>query len=361
MNHIAIFIEQLRDGGAERVASLWAHGFAQKGFQVTIVTDLSKKIDYKIDGRVKLYDLHKYGYIFDKKHLLRNVLNLRKVIKDVKPDVIITVLYPLDLLSLLATINMSIPIVNTMHNSFERPKGGEYSLQARFVRFYVNRFFSHVTVLTEADKKYIGKRIKNISVLPNPLTFEPKRDIPAKEKFILAAGRLDVWYCKGFDILLKAWVRLQASYPEWKLKIAGGGDSTPLKKICSDLGIENRVDFLGFVDIKEQYENAEIFVLSSRYDGFGMVLIEAMSQGCACIACDYKGRQREIIADDHQGIICSPEDIEGVSKAIQNLIENDNYRKYLQKNAIDRSHAFRLPNIMQKWDEIFEKIGLKRN
>ena len=116
--------------------------------------------------------------------------------------------------------------------------------------------------------------------------------------------------------------------------------------------------FLGFVDIKKEYEKAEIFVLSSRYEGFGMVLTEAMSQGCACIACDYKGRQREIIENDNQGVICPTDNEEEIAKAISNIISNRQYRQKLQENAILRSKYYELPNIMARWNDIFERMGL---
>ena len=151
---------------------------------------------------------------------------------------------------------------------------------------------------------------------------------------------------------------IQSDFPNWTLRIAGGGDKTPLEKICDELKISNRVELLGFVDLKKQYESASIFVLSSRYEGFGMVLTEAMSQGCACIACDYKGRQREIITNDMQGIICSTDDEVSIANAIRRLIKDEVYRCELQKNAIERSKFYELPNIMNRWYEIFEKIGL---
>ena len=217
--------------------------------------------------------------------------------------------------------------------------------------------------MTEADRRVLAEKMdasfmKKVYVLPNPLTFEPQKSVPAKEKFILAAGRLEIWHCKGFDLLLKAWAKICDSYPLWTLKIAGGGDKSILLKMCDELGIIKRVEFLGFVDLKKQYEKAEIFVLSSRYEGFGMVLTEAMSQGCACIACDYKGRQREIITDDSQGVICPIDDENAIAEALGKVISDDGYRHALQKNAIERSKYYELPNIMQHWNEIFENMNI---
>ena len=144
--------------------------------------------------------------------------------------------------------------------------------------------------------------------MPNPLGLQPVNDIPHKQNIILAVGRLDDWHVKGFDVLIRAWARVVSSFKflvstdGWKLQIAGTGSEESLnylKQLCKENGVEDSVEFLGFrKDVEKLYQEASIYVLSSRYEGFGLVLIEAMSQGCACVACDYKGRQREIIAPE---------------------------------------------------------------
>ena len=290
---------------------------------------------------------------------------LSRVIKNEKPDVIITASAAAykKLNDAVKMCRYNIPVIVTAHNAFERPEYAPFTSQQYSEKFIVSRNYDYLTVLTEADRRVLAEKMdasfmKKVYVLPNPLTFEPQKSVPAKEKFILAAGRLEIWHCKGFDLLLKAWAKICDSYPLWTLKIAGGGDKSILLKMCDELGIIKRVEFLGFVDLKKQYEKAEIFVLSSRYEGFGMVLTEAMSQGCACIACDYKGRQREIITDDSQGVICPIDDENAIAEALGKVISDEGYRHALQKNAIERSKYYELPNIMQHWNEIFENMNI---
>ena len=132
-----------------------------------------------------------------------------------------------------------------------------------------------------------------------------------------------------------------------------------------------RIEFLGFrKDIEELYKKSSIFVLSSRYEGFGLVLIEAMSQGCAPVACDYKGRQREILNPSsalpegegepnrkieitENGILCEPDNVEALASAIRKMIKDDNYRERIQHNATTRSKDFIKEKIMNKWNDIF--------
>ena len=96
--------------------------------------------------------------------------------------------------------------------------------------------------------------------------------------------------------------------------------------------------------------------MSSRYEGFGLVLIEAMSQGCACIACDYKGRQCEIIQNDSQGLCCEPDDVDALAEAMRKMITDDEYRESIRNNAVERSKYYSLDNIMGKWEDLLSKV-----
>ena len=97
-------------------------------------------------------------------------------------------------------------------------------------------------------------------------------------------------------------------------------------------------------------------MLSSRYEGFGLVLIEAMSQGCSCIAADYKGRQKEIITNNENGIIIEPDNIEELSNALTKLLINDKFRREVAEKAIERSHFYDVKNITNKWEELLLSI-----
>ena len=219
--------------------------------------------------------------------------------------------FPFGVLVFMEAISFDIPVVATEHDSFERPISAPLHKVEYFTKFWINKLYDTVTVLTEADTKAIGSRLNNVVVMPNPLSLVPAKSIPVKENVVLAAGRLDAWHYKGFDNLIKAWGLLKKrehdiifsnkdnNIVRWKLRIAGvGGDErlNYLKNLCKENEVEDSVEFLGFVnDMQSLYQRSSVFVLSSRYEGFGLVLIEAMSQGCAPVACDYKGRQREII------------------------------------------------------------------
>ena len=362
---ILIVSPTLNYGGAERVAAMWANGFIQKGHQVFFVTNIEDNCAYHLSSFVHILPLTKAkGGKFVK--YINSVFLLRSYYKRYNPDVIIGIMYACSLLGKIAEIGLGIPVINTEHNSFERPPSQPMSWVDRIAKFYINYLYDAVTVLTEADKRYLNGRFKRVYVLPNPVFLMPLESISQKEKIVLAAGRLDAWIVKGFDVLIKAFglltknEELRIKDLGWRLQIAGTGSDESLaylKQLCKENGVEDTVDFLGVrTDIEELYKQSEIFVLSSRYEGFGLVLIEAMSQGCACVACDFHGRQHEIITDNSMGLCCGPDDVGSLSNQLRHMIVNDDYRETVQKESVKRSRYYCIDNVLERWDDIFSHL-----
>ena len=212
--------------------------------------------------------------------------------------------------------------------------------------------------------------------MPNPLLLTPFYEDHSREKRILAAGRVDAWYTKGFDVLVKAWNQIYNKYPEWRLEIAGLCDIPAhyeeIPNLIEKYGIGERTKLLGYrTDVAQLYRNSEIFVLSSRYEGFGLVLIEAMSQGCAPITCDYKGRQKEILCPEgvsrfksqdssleicENGILCEPDNVEALAKAMEKMISDEDYRCKVQQNAVNRTEFYNLERTGERWEKFLEKV-----
>lgn len=366
-----IMVHNLTGGGAERVAALWANGFAERGDEVLVVIQQSTKIAYDISKEVEIICLKPIA----KNKLLRRILSwvgivrhhylhtLSEIIHFRKPDVCIGVMGPYARDAYRLSRDIGTRIIQTYHSSFDLPDTAPINRRKDLDKCYaLDNSVEIRTVLTQADKDYIGNRMKNVFVMPNPLAFKVADSIPKKKKVILACGRLDVWEVKGFDVLIKAWGKVSQKHPDWSLHLAGTG-SRNSEDYLKTLAVENRVadkmEFLGFrEDVISLYKYSEIFVLSSRYEGFGMVLTEAMSQGCACIACDYKGRQKEIIENENQGLLCPPEDVDALARALDRMITDVSYRKICQNNALDRASYFTVKETIKRWDYIFEQTGI---
>ncbi len=381
---ILIVVHSLGGGGAERVAAVLANSFASLDHRVLIATNVGKgdpNIDYQISDKVdivKCFGLHddtpegwkafmlKHAtFVYKSARYIRCWISmhsrLRKTIKRFKPDVVMGFMEPTSLQALVASFGLSCTVIATEHNAFERPESAPMTGKDKFFKFVVDKWFKVVTVLTEADREFIGDRLKRVYVMPNPLSFQPMFEKVEKRKRIVAAGRLDAWHYKGFDLLITAWGRIADKYPDWTMDIAGEYRENDSKLLLDRLIMENnlkgRCILSGFhKDIDNLFGESEIFVLSSRYEGFGMVLIEAMSQGCACIACDYKGRQREIIRNDEEGLCIPPESVDALVEAIERMINDEDYRRLIQSNAVSRSADFSPEIIARKWTDLFERI-----
>jgi GalNAc-alpha-(1->4)-GalNAc-alpha-(1->3)-diNAcBac-PP-undecaprenol alpha-1,4-N-acetyl-D-galactosaminyltransferase len=358
---IFIITPCLNHGGAERVSVMLANGFSNLGNDVSVVTDLYVDVAFELDKKVRKLNLvnevNPYGKIIK---WLNSIYLLRKYLNKYKPDVIIGFMNVCSLVGKLASLGLNIPVVMTEHNSFERPMTAPFSIADRISKFWINKIYNCMTVLTEADEKVVSKKLNNVYVMPNPLALEPVEKIPFKENIILAAGRLDAWYCKGFDVLVKAWGLISKKYPDWTLQIAGTGslDSMEyLNDLARKYEVEEQIEFLGFrKNIIELYKKSAIFVLSSRYEGFGLVLIEAMSQGCACVACDFGGRQHEIIRNDDEGLLCKPDGEHEMAKLIDRLIGDERLRTNIQNKSVERSKDFAIDKIVVKWDNLLKLV-----
>lgn len=365
---ILILVHSLTGGGAERVAALWANGFAGRGHEVAMVLSCggNSPMTYKVTDGIKIFRLH--SWLANKLYRRLGidswyVWHLHRIVKDFRPEVIIGVLEPWSHWARKATQGMNIPIVNTEHNSFERPTDAPMKKEHRKMKWEWNKQYDHVTILTQADLEFTTEYRDKVTVLPNPLAFQPAERVPEKENIILAAGRLDAWHYKGFDLLIKAWGKVAKNHPDWKLQIAGRNKNNTqqyLQSLVDEAGLDHQLEFIGYQeDMLPIYQRSSIFILSSRYEGFGMVLIEAMSQGCAPIACDYKGRQREIITSEAEGLVCPVNDADALAAAIERMITDDKFRMTVQAGAIERSKYYSVESTMNRWEEIFNKLQLR--
>lgn len=355
---ISILVHSLTEGGAERVATLWANGFRKRGHEVQIVIfDGNRPHTYNLLQGVEV----SCAFSKRKNRLLKvidRIFKLRHILKEFHPDVAIEVMPGWQ--RLVAMAGLACVKISTEHQPFEHPKNADRKVN-RISKFWMNRLYDHVTVLTQADLDVIGRRMKHVTVLPNPLAFETAQTVPLKEKIVLAVGRKDAWLYKGFDILMKAWARVADDVQGWKLQIVGSGTTgqTYLEQLGRELGVMGSVEFPAYqTDVRPYYERAAVFVLCSRYEGFGLVLIEAMSQGCACVACDYKGRQSEIVTNGVSGMTCEPDNVEALASAIKNVISDEELRAQLQVNAIRRAGDFSQERIIDRWEDIFQKCRL---
>lgn len=367
---ITIIVHALTGGGAERVAASWANGLSEVNHEVSVLSDLRQPVTYMTSEKVKLlqrdcYKVKSNSFIEKVKAKLLNPIKAfrqyYRIMRYEKPDVLVSTLYLFPFMLVMASLlsGRKVPIIMTDHNAYERPKGVKMPWKQKAHKYIYNRYFDLVTVLTRRDKEILTKTgFKRVEVLYNPLFLKPVENVPKKEKIVLACGRGEAWHMKGFDVLLKAWGLISPGHKDWKLRIVGRmADKTKewLKSLSGESA--ERVEFKSYTnEIVKEYTEAAIFVLSSRYEGWGLVLVEAMSQGCACVACDYKGRQAEIIEDGVNGLLCEPENVEELAKKIELLISDKSLREKLQTTAPESVEKFNELDTAKHFEKLIERI-----
>ena len=349
---IFIITHSLTGGGAERVAINLANGLAERGHAITLFTDLRYPVTYRPDVSVRLCSLcrNKSHKVFK---WLNAIIIIRRRIKEEHPDAIIGMMHLCSLIGRAAAALLPVPVVLTIHHAVGHRKI-PYSLATRLADRWLPSLYPCVTVLSETDKQFYRDK-KNVYVMSNPLTFSPVTSVPPKEKMILAAGRLSAIYIKGWDLLIEAWSLIANQCPDWQLVIVGGGtvaDKRIIQKMVAEMNVEHQTLLAGYQqDILPWYQKAAIFVLSSRSEGQPMVLLEAMSQGCAPIATDNDHRTQEIITAAEEGIICSTDAL-SIAQALSRLLSDRTLRTLLQKGAFLRSYHYSSENVIGRWEHL---------
>lgn len=355
--------DQFERGGAGRVAAVLCNELHHsKKYEVILVCD-SKHWEriYHIDDDIPVREIVvktiKPGMLQKLLKWRRCINDIRKYIKKEKPDVIIATQAMMFLCAYLANSGLHVPIIAADHTSFSR----KVNPIIDFIRYHLYSKADGLSILTQKDFKLLGDKYPQKKVIYNPLSFPVLDKQVFRRKNILCAGRLEVWEIKGFDIMVNIWSRIHSKYPEWVLEIAGDGTESSLnymKQMLVEKGIQDYVRLLGRVsDMKSLYAESSIFALSSRMEGFPMVLMEAMSQGCACVAFSVGGSSDEMMSD-RSGLIIKDGDVISFEAALVRLIENGQERESFSQSAIKEVSRFSVEKFVDDWEELIGKVIL---
>ena len=215
--------------------------------------------------------------------------------------------------------------------------------------------YDKFVVLTNEDKGYWGN-YSNIIVIPNFITSVPLRQSNVENKICLAVGRLT--YQKGFDLLIKAWSIVKARFPDWQLQIYGSGELyADLNHLVNELHMNEVVKINGATNkIDQIYLNASMLSISSRYEGFSMVLLEAHSYGLPVVSFTCKCGPRDLIKDGVDGFLVPDNDVKSLATKMMLLMENESMRKQMGQAAHQSSLEYTEEKIMAKWIHLFESL-----
>ena len=361
-------------GGMERVLLNKVRYFVEeKGWDVTVVTtdQHDRPSFYPFPEGVKMIDLGvnysvDNGKPFAKKllgYLKRRRLHAKKfevLLKQMRPDVV-DCFYPGEC-SFVPSIKdgskkvMELHQSKLFHHQYNRTglMGLADKVRARMDERLVRKFDRFV-VLTEEDSKMWGE-MPNIRVIPNAANFIAQKYSDCSEKRVIAVGRLD--YQKSFDRLILVWDKVHEKMPDWRLDIFGQGEwKAMLQGMIDERGLQDCVRLNGPTkDIGKEYAESSMLVMSSHYEGFPMVMIEAMACGLPAVCFDFKCGPRDIIDEGENGLIVRDGDVEGLAEAIVKLMEDEELMKWMGENAKKVVETYSEERVMGLWEELYKEI-----
>lgn len=364
-------------GGMERVLTMKANYLALQGHEIHIViTDGGDKPPYfPLHKSIQVHQLdidfeepYRHSFLYrvwlylTRLRILKKKMNV--CLHEIRPDITVSLL------------RCDINIINKMTDGslkvgeihFDRLHYRQFSVSwiPPFINSYIQKWWMNVlvhevkklsafVVLTHEDAAF-WPELNNVTVIPNPTSFFPDTVSDCTRKQVIAAGRyVDQ---KGFDRLISAWQKVASRHPDWVLKIYGdGGGRESLQQQITELGLsENCILEHSVSDIAVKFQESSIFVLSSRYEGFGLVIVEAMSCGLPVVSFACHCGPRDIITEGTDGFLVPEGDIDELAEKINLLIEEDHFRRKMGKMARLKAEKYRIEEIGTQWITLFESL-----
>jgi glycosyltransferase involved in cell wall biosynthesis len=350
-------------GGLERVLSVKASYLAEQyGYEVSILSlnDNHLLPFYAFSDKIKMLSIEVVGNPLQYARSYRK--GIKKIVAQVQPDVISVCDDGLKGFFIPTLLRNKIPVIYERHVSKEIEMNHDFS----WVKKVITRAkwmmmeklatsFDKFILLTEGNtKEWLS--LNNIGVMPNPLSFYPERSSSLLNKKVIAVGKQG--YQKGYDLLLPAWKLVVDQHPEWQLEIYGKKEAAQgLELLAEELGITKNIAFFDpEKNIEQKYLESSIYVMSSRFEGFGMVLIEAMACGLPCVSFDCNYGPSDIIYNGVDGFVVPKEDAKSLASKIIILIENETLRLQMGQQAKENVKRFLPESIVSQWDKLFKSL-----
>lgn len=368
--NILFFVSSMHAGGAERVAATLSAGWCRRGERVTLAPTYTRKgkLFYQLDPALRL------EWVADRLGLLARtplapvakLWALRRLVKEQRPDVIVSFLTNVNVMALMATWGMGVPVIVCERTNPAVSTSATTQLQ-RLRRWLYPRA-AMVTVQAEASlapMRELVPGIRRLAVVPNPLPpdLPPLRHgeaVVATRRRLVAMGRLVP--SKGYLSLIRVFARLAVQFPEWDLAIWGEGPlRAELEAAVAGAGLQERVLLPGRTATPWQEMLAsDLFVLTSEVEGFPNVLIEAMALGLPCVSVDCPSGPREITRDGQDALLVPLHDESALERALETLMGDPEERRRLAgQGARSVRERYGLQQVLAHWDALFAEAGIQ--
>lgn len=368
---LVIFIQSLHCGGAERVAANLANYWARAGWDVTLVTiDLDDRDFYELDPSIRRIALDLAGgnselFLAGLRRSLRRAWAFRRVLRKLRPSVALAMMSTTNVVLAYAALGMHGVITIGTEHSY--PPRTPLKPAWEFLRSIAYGWLSAVTALTTESAEWLRRhtRASCVPVIPNaaiwPLPVQtpvvrPETLVTADDRALLAVGRLNEE--KQLDHLVSAFSRLAEEFPQWRLIILGEG---PLRGMLEaqvqECGLQGRVLLLGRVgNVGHWYERADLYAMTSLFEGFPNTLAEALAYGVPAVSYDCDTGPRDLIRPEVDGLLVSPGDFEGFVAALRRLMSDDELRRGYARRAVEVRERYSMKRVAEMWEQLFEKL-----
>jgi glycosyltransferase involved in cell wall biosynthesis len=355
-------------GGAERVAATLCNNWSDNGHSVYLMPTFS-------GGGSSFYEIKKsidFNFLFDLNPLAgKSLLNyfkrlaaIKRELKKFEPDIIISFLPNVNILTILATFPSNVPIIiSERRDPFSQPMSIFWEITCRLIY----RFSNAVVVQTEVVSKSIHKlypSLKKVACIPNPLPsdlllLKPNRKI-APRKVLLSLGRLSPE--KQVDHIIRCFSKIAFESSEWDLHVYGDGPLRhDLELLTASLNLNDRILFKGRSnDPWGVMSQADAFVMTSRFEGFPNALLESMAMGLPCISYDCPSGPRDISRHGVDALLVPPQDEGQLLHQMSRLLNDEKLRQDLgQRASASVIERYKPEVILRQWDNLFMDLGLK--
>ena len=372
-----IYTALLTQGGADRVLTEKANYLAEHGYEVGIITDtqMGRPPVFPLSPKVKLINLDidfnkEYGHNIVVRTMLYYQLMrqykraMARVFRQEKPDIIITTMgRDLDFLT---DISGSATVIGEAHTTkhflrnfhLMEQRGGVYSLIVKWWRKKMERNtrkLSALVLLTKEDADS-WKGTTRTYVIPNSLPFNPGTTSTLANKQAIAVGRYN--NAKGYKYMIEAWRLVYQQHPDWKINIYGSGElKEQVRALIHEYGLQDVMIMNEPTDdIMQKYLESSICVVSSRYEGFSMVLLEAMACGVPCVAFDCPHGPRNILHNGEDGFLVKYLDTAELARHISLLMDDEQLRQQIGRKAKANIQRYAQEAVMKQWTDLFETL-----
>ncbi len=355
---ILFVLPSLGAGGSERVVTTLANHFAAQGPEVGIANFDAPDFApfYPLAKEVDLYRLNlpaaSGGLPAQIMQTGRRIKALEKVYREFKPDIVISFLTKANVMAILAARQSGVPVIISERNN---PTLQRFNAFWRFARSYTYpKAFSFVTMTQGAATYYPERQRPRTAIIPNPVQLPENWQDRRNGNTITAVGRLTGQ--KQFHLLIEAFASIAALFPDWSLTIWGEGeDRSELEDLRTRLGLEERVYLPGLTDQPGQWvETADVFVLSSAYEGWPNVIVEAMAAGLPVISFDCEHGVTDMIDDGVSGRLVPQGNVAELANTMAEVLSDPELQQTLASNALKASARYKTDAIADQWMRIVE-------